>query len=82
VSEVSQGRIFGYARVSSTEENLDGQLAESVKYVPGENIVIDKQSGEDLEKGGYLALKGRFGFCRCVILWFLCRRRYNIRAMC
>ena len=48
VSEISQGRIFGYARVSSTEQNLDKQLAELVKYVTEENIVTDKQSGKDL----------------------------------
>ena len=53
VNEVSNGRIFGYARVSSTEQNLDRQLAELVKYVPEENIVTDKQSGKDLERGGY-----------------------------
>ena len=53
VSEISQGRIFGYARVSSTEQNLDRQLAELVKYVTEENIVTDKQSGKDLERGGY-----------------------------
>lgn len=54
-------RIFGYARVSSTEQNLDRQLAELIKYVPKENIVTDKQSGKDLERPGYQALKGRFG---------------------
>ena len=41
MSEISQGRIFGYARVSSTAQNLDRQLAELVKYVPEENIVTD-----------------------------------------
>ena len=48
MSEISQGRIFGYARVSSMEQNLDRQLAELVKYVTEENIVTDKQSGKDL----------------------------------
>jgi len=61
---VSNGRIFGYVRVSSTEQNLDRQLAELVKYVTEENIVTDKQSGKDLERGGYQALKGRFGLRR------------------
>ena len=32
MSEISQGRIFGYARVSSTEQNLGRQFAELVKY--------------------------------------------------
>ena len=39
MSEISQGRIFGYARVSSTEQNLDRQLAELVKYVLEDTIV-------------------------------------------
>ena len=61
MSERAEGRIFGYARVSSTEQHLDRQLAELIKYVPEENIVTDKQSGKNLERAGYQALKGRFG---------------------
>ena len=38
---------MGYARVSSKEQNLDRQLLELKKYVPEENIVVDKQSGRD-----------------------------------
>ncbi|MFR2594861.1 MAG: recombinase family protein [Butyribacter sp.] len=38
VSEISQGRIFGYARVSSTEQNLDRQLAELAKYQDGRHL--------------------------------------------
>lgn len=54
-------RIFGYARVSSAEQNLDRQLVELRKYVPEENIVIDKQSGKNLKRPGYQALKGVLG---------------------
>ena len=54
-------RIMGYARVSSKEQNLDRQLIELKKYVPEENIVIDKQSGKDLDRSGYQALKGALG---------------------
>lgn len=54
-------RIMGYARVSSKEQNLDRQLVELKKYVPEENIVVDKQSGKDLERPGYQALKGALG---------------------
>lgn len=54
-------RIVGYARVSSKEQNLDRQLIELKKYVPEENIVVDKQSGKDLERPGYQALKGALG---------------------
>ena len=59
--EKKQGRSFGYARVSSTGQNLDRQLAELRKYVPEENIVTDKMSGKDLEQPGYQALKGSLG---------------------
>ena len=77
MSEISQGRIFGYARVSSTEQNLDRQLAELVKYVPEENIVTDKQSGKDLERGGYQALKGRFRLRRGDTPYIMCLDRLS-----
>ena len=57
----SKGRIFGYARVSSTEQHLDRQIEALSKYVEPENIVTDKRSGKDLERVGYQALKGHFG---------------------
>lgn len=44
---MAESRIMGYARVSSTEQNLARQLVELKKYVPEENIVTDKQSGKD-----------------------------------
>ena len=56
-----QNKIMGYARVSSKEQNLDRQLVELQKYVPEENIVVDKQSGKDLDRPGYQALKGALG---------------------
>ena len=56
-----QNRMMGYARVSSKEQNLDRQLMELKKYVPEENIVVDKQSGKDLDRPGYRALKGALG---------------------
>lgn len=52
---------MGYARVSSKEQNLERQLIELKKYVPEENIVVDKQSGKNLERPGYQALKGALG---------------------
>ena len=55
------GNKYGYARVSSAEQNLDRQIDALREYVPEENIVVDKQSGKDLERAGYQALKGRFG---------------------
>ena len=59
MSEAS--KAWAYARVSSREQNLDRQLLALQQYVPKENIVVDKQSGRDLERAGYQALKGPLG---------------------
>lgn len=56
-----KGRVFGYARVSSTEQNLDRQLQALSEYVAQGNIITDKQSGKDLNRPGYQALKGHLG---------------------
>ena len=53
--------IYGYARVSSTEQNLDRQVLALQEYVKPENIVMDRQSGKNLDRPGYNALKGIFG---------------------
>lgn len=37
-------RIFGYARVSSKEQNLDRQILALKEHVPEENILVDKES--------------------------------------
>ena len=58
---IKEGKILGYARVSSKEQNLDRQLIELEKYVPKENILVDKASGKDLERPSYQALKGALG---------------------
>lgn len=55
------GEVYGYARVSSTEQNLDRQVLELQNYVVPEHIVVDKQSGKNLDRPGYQALKGMFG---------------------
>lgn len=52
---------YGYARVSSTEQNLDRQILELKKYVAEDKIVVDKVSGKDTDREGYQALKGLFG---------------------
>lgn len=51
--------IFGYARVSSKEQNLDRQLEQLRVYVQDErNIIIDKASGKDFDRKGYNSLVG------------------------
>ena len=52
---------YGYARVSSAEQNLDRQMIALKKYVSEENIVVDNASGKDTDREGYQALKGLFG---------------------
>lgn len=52
--------IWGYARVSSKDQNLERQLVELRRYVPKEeNIISDKQSGKDFDRPGYQSLKER-----------------------
>lgn len=58
---MESGRIMGYARVSSAEQNLDRQILALSEFVPEDCIVVDKASGKDLERPGYQALKGLFG---------------------
>ena len=52
--------IYGYVRVSSTDQNEDRQLiALSEKNIPQRNIYIDKQSGKDFERPQYKRLVKR-----------------------
>ena len=52
-------KVFGYARVSTKEQNLDRQLiALSEQGIEERNIIVDKESGKDLERKGYQLLKG------------------------
>lgn len=55
------GRMFGYARVSSREQNLDRQIQTLKKYVDEEHILTDKESGKNLNRPSYQALKGALG---------------------
>lgn len=45
---MAESKIMGYARVSSSGQNLARQLIELRSYVPEENIIVDKVSGKDL----------------------------------
>ncbi len=47
-------RIYGYARVSTREQNEDRQIEALTKFgVPFENIIVDKCSGKNTERDGY-----------------------------
>ena len=51
-------RVYGYARVSTREQNEDRQIeALKVFGVSEQNIIIDKASGKDTEREGYQYLK-------------------------
>lgn len=51
-------RTFGYARVSSREQNEDRQVEALKNFgVSTENIIVDKCSGKDIEREGYQYLK-------------------------
>ena len=51
--------IYGYARVSTTEQNLDRQLEQLKAIVTDErNIITDKQSGKDFNRKGFNSLIG------------------------
>lgn len=79
-----QNKIMGYARVSTKEQNLDRQIVALSKYVPEENIVVDKVSGKNLERPGYQALKGPLGLRPGDVLYIksldrLSRRKIDIK---
>ena len=53
-----ESRTFYYARVSSREQNLDRQIASFTALGAQErDIITDKESGKDLNRTGYTALK-------------------------
>ena len=48
------GNVYGYVRVSSTDQNEDRQLRVMKEMkVPEENVFIDKQSGKDFYRAHY-----------------------------
>ncbi len=48
------GKIYGYVRVSSADQNEERQLvALREKSIPENHIFIDKQSGKDFDRPQY-----------------------------
>ena len=53
-----ENRTYYYARVSSKEQNLDRQLSAFASLgAQDREIITDKESGKDLNRPGYMALK-------------------------
>ncbi len=51
-------RTYGYARVSTREQNEDRQIEALIRFgVPEQNIIVDKASGRDTEREGYQYMK-------------------------
>lgn len=51
---------YGYARVSTREQNLDRQIAALREYIPDErDIITDKESGKSMDRPGYQYLRER-----------------------
>ena len=49
---------FGYARVSTTDQNEDRQVLELLESgIEERDIYVDKQSGRSFERTNYLALR-------------------------
>ena len=55
---IMESRTYYYARVSSKEQNLDRQIAAFKALGAQEReIIADKESGKDVDRSGYQALK-------------------------
>mgnify|MGYP004513234301 CR=1 FL=1 len=77
--------VYGYARVSTQEQNLDRQIIELGKYVDTKNILVDKASGKNLDRASYMALKSALGLRSGDVLYItsldrLSRNKKDIKA--
>ena len=56
------GKVYGYVRVSSKDQNNDRQMIAMKKMcVPKDNIYVDKQSGKDFKRPQYQRLLKKLG---------------------
>ena len=54
---LEEGKMYGYVRVSTKEQNEDRQLLALLEYgVQEKNILVDKQSGKDFNRPKYCQL--------------------------
>lgn len=65
-----ENRTYYYARVSTKEQNLDRQLnAFRQLGATDRDIVTDKESGKNLDRSGYQALKTTVKSCLFANNW-------------
>lgn len=56
-NDAKESRTYGYARVSSRDQNLDRQIDALMGFgIPVKNIFMDKASGKDFKRPRYKAL--------------------------
>lgn len=61
--------IYGYARVSSKDQNLDRQLVELKNYgIEAKNIFQDKESGKDFSRVNYQRLRKKLKLVTYLLL--------------
>ena len=76
------GKIYGYARVSKDEQNLDLQLDALEKYgCSKEDIYTDKISGVKDEKPGLTQLLSKLKKSDIVVVWRIDRLSRSIRQL-
>ena len=57
---MSKSKVFGYARVSSKDQNLDRQIQQLLEYGINEDCIFaDKCSGKDFDRFEYKTLLNR-----------------------
>jgi DNA invertase Pin-like site-specific DNA recombinase len=57
---MAESKIYGYARVSTKEQNEDRQIIALKNFgIEDDNIIIDKASGKDTDREGYQFLRNR-----------------------
>ncbi len=55
---INNSKIFGYARISSADQNLARQIEAFKEFkIDERDIFLDKQSGKDFDREQYLLLK-------------------------
>ena len=60
VREATKGKVYGYARVSTRDQNLDRQLQALAAFpVEGRRVFADKASGKNFDRPAYRRLMAR-----------------------